>query len=97
MEYSSNTCKEMGSPLPRHGMGALPEVELDSAAGEVIAAIEGFYGPAKDSDGFEVITSITLYTDRRKYGPFGGNEIGTHFSLTLSGGKAVGFFGRSGT
>lgn len=68
-----------------------------NSAGEIIVGIEGFYGPAKGTDGFEVITSISIFTNKEKYGPFGENETGTHFSSTLSGGKVVGFFGRSGT
>ncbi|KAI8549680.1 hypothetical protein RHMOL_Rhmol06G0043300 [Rhododendron molle] len=72
------------------------KIVLDSAAGEVIVGIEGFYGPIEGTEGFEVMTSITIYTSRRKYGPYGENETGTHFSSRPSGGKAVGFFGRSG-
>ncbi|KAI8549682.1 hypothetical protein RHMOL_Rhmol06G0043500 [Rhododendron molle] len=102
-EYEQRDGKPFTSPwhgTPWHGKpfgDHLHKIELDSAAGEVIAAIEGFYGPVKGSEGFEVITSMTIYTDRRKYGPFGENETGTHFSSTASGGKAIGFFGRSGT
>ncbi|KAH7850537.1 hypothetical protein Vadar_034572 [Vaccinium darrowii] len=96
-EYEQRDGKPFLSPW--HGSlsgGQLHKIELDSS-GEIILAIEGFYGPVKGTDGFEVITSMSIYTNRRKCGPFGGNEIGTHFSSMLSGGKAVGFFGRSGT
>ncbi|KAG5543204.1 hypothetical protein RHGRI_016078 [Rhododendron griersonianum] len=95
-EYEQRDGKSFMSPW--HGNAYCSHlIELDSAAGEVIVAIEGFYGPVKGSEGFEVITSMTIYTDRRKYGPFGEEETGTHFSSAPSGGKAIGFFGRSGT
>ncbi|TXG55016.1 hypothetical protein EZV62_020272 [Acer yangbiense] len=43
----------------------------------------------------EAVRSITFYSNKGKYGPF-GLEIGKSFSSTLSNGKVVGFHGRSG-
>lgn len=72
------------------------QIELDSSSEEILG-IEGFYGPLMEwKNGFEALTSITFYTNKQKYGPY-GNEIGEHFSSMCSGGKVVGFFGRSGT
>ncbi|KAI8549681.1 hypothetical protein RHMOL_Rhmol06G0043400 [Rhododendron molle] len=81
---------------PCHGGNGFPTIELDPEREEILG-IEGFYGPLMEwKNGFEALTSITFYTNKRKYGPY-GNEIGRHFSSMCSGGKVVGFFGRSGT
>lgn len=70
---------------------------MDSDSSEVIVGIEGFYGPLIEwKNGFEALTSVTMYTNKQKYGPY-GREIGTHFSSMHGGGEVVGFFGRSGT
>jgi len=95
-EYEQRDGKSFTSPWHgNHPGNTLHKIELDSGD-EIIVAIEGFYGATKGTDGCEIITSLSIYTNKRKYGPFGGKEIGTHFSSTLSGGKVVGFFGRSG-
>ena len=57
--------------------------------------IAGFYGPVKGSDSFKVLRSITFYTNKAIYGPY-GNEIGDAFTSSLATGKVVGFHGRSG-
>lgn len=96
-EYEQRDGKSFTSPWHGNLPGnQLYKVELDSGD-EIIVAIEGFYGAVKGTDGLEVVTSLSIFTNRRKYGPFGEKETGTHFSSTLSGGKVVGFFGRSGT
>lgn len=41
------------------------------------------------------ITSLTFQTNKKTIGPIGG-EKGRHFSSPATGGKIVGFFGRSG-
>lgn len=41
----------------------------------------------------EAIKSLTFYTSRGKYGPY-GVEAGTFFSSTMTQGKVVGFHGR---
>ncbi|KAF3947432.1 hypothetical protein CMV_026430 [Castanea mollissima] len=42
---------------------------------EFLVRIAGFYGPVKGSDSFKALRSITFYTNKAKYGPF-GDEIG---------------------
>lgn len=41
-----------------------------------------------------IIKSLTFYTSRGKYGPF-GDEVGKFFTSTTTEGKVVGFHGRS--
>ncbi|KAK1554967.1 hypothetical protein Q3G72_019793 [Acer saccharum] len=54
-----------------------------------------------ENAGHEALRSLTFYSNKGKYGPFGneigtaGNEIGTAFSSLISDGKVVGFHGRS--
>lgn len=60
---------------------------------EVLTSISGHFGPI--SHGPPVIRSLTFHTNIRKYGPY-GVEKGTYFSLPVSGGKIIGFHGKSG-
>ena len=60
---------------------------------EVLTCISGYYGPIGNEHS-KVINSLTFYTSRGKYGPF-GEEIGTFFTSTTTEGKVVGFHGRS--
>ena len=57
--------------------------------------IAGFYGPVKGSDSFKALWSITFYTNKAIYGPY-GDEIGDAFTSSVAVGKVVGFRGRSG-
>ncbi|ERN01274.1 jacalin-related lectin 3 isoform X1 [Amborella trichopoda] len=61
---------------------------------EVLTWLSGHYGPMS-SGCPTIIRSLTFQTNLKKYGPFGVQQ-GTHFSFTMSGGKVVGFHGRSG-
>ncbi|XP_043709001.1 jacalin-related lectin 3-like, partial [Telopea speciosissima] len=61
---------------------------------EVLTRIGGYYGPNPVDAYTKVIRSLTFYTTRARYGPF-GEEIGTFFSSSTEG-KVVGFHGRSG-
>eukprot|EP01018_Ginkgo_biloba_P020972 Gb_08638 [translate_table: standard] len=61
---------------------------------EVLTCISGFYCPIRDG-GRKVIRSITLYSSRGKYGPL-GEELGKFFTSATTGGKIVGFHGKSG-
>ncbi|KAL5999504.1 hypothetical protein ACLOJK_037789 [Asimina triloba] len=63
---------------------------------EVLNCITGYYGCIKDYEGHKVIKSLTFYTTRGKYGPY-GEEIGTFFTSATTQGKVVGFHGRSGS
>ena len=60
-----------------------------------MVCIAGFYGPVKGSDSFKALRSITFYTNKAKYGPY-GDEIGDAFTSSVATGKVVGFHGRSG-
>ncbi|KAJ4964608.1 hypothetical protein NE237_016457 [Protea cynaroides] len=62
---------------------------------EVLTRITGYYGPILADACAKVINSLTFFTNRASYGPF-GEEIGTYFSSTAEG-KVVGFHGRSGS
>ena len=61
---------------------------------EVLICISGYYGSVSRDERPKVIRSLTFYTSRGKYGPF-GEEMGTFFTSTTTEGKAVGFHGRS--
>ncbi|PON52020.1 Jacalin-like lectin domain containing protein [Parasponia andersonii] len=62
---------------------------------EVLICVSGYYGGiTRDDEKTKVIRSLTFYTSRGKYGPYGG-EIGTYFTSTTTEGKVVGFHGRS--
>lgn len=57
-----------------------------------MTGIMGFYG-AVDGSSTEIVRSLSFYTNKGRYGPF-GREIGMFFSS--SQGKIVGIYGRSG-
>ncbi|KAF8391077.1 hypothetical protein HHK36_023377 [Tetracentron sinense] len=61
----------------------------------ILICITGFYRQIQESGGHDIIQSLSFFTNRGKYGPF-GDEIGTFFTSTVSKGKVVGFHGRSG-
>ncbi|XP_031404336.1 jacalin-related lectin 3 isoform X2 [Punica granatum] len=62
---------------------------------EVLTCISGYYAPICKEEGPKVIRSLTFYTSRGKFGPF-GEEVGNFFTSTTTEGKVVGFHGRSG-
>lgn len=72
------------------------QIRVDGTS-EFLVSVEGFYGPVEGKNGCEAIKCITFYSNKRRYGPYGGEEIGTHFSSAQSVGKIVGFFGRAGS
>nr|WRQ20294.1 jacalin-related lectin 4-like [Citrullus colocynthis] len=82
---------------PRHGEsdGSISEVVMDYP-NEYLISIYGYYGSIHNwgIDG-TVIRSLTLETNIRSYGPF-GVEDGNKFSFPITGGKIVGFHGKSG-
>ncbi|KAH9606584.1 hypothetical protein KSS87_016114 [Heliosperma pusillum] len=64
---------------------------------EVLTCISGYYSSVgKDNDHAKVLRSLTFFTSRGKYGPF-GDEVGTFFTSTTTQGKILGFHGRSGS
>lgn len=69
------------------------QVKLDPLH-EVLTSLSGHHGSISN-DSPVVIRSLTFTSNLKMYGPF-GSERGTHFSFPMSGGKIVGFHGRSG-
>ncbi|CBI35988.3 unnamed protein product, partial [Vitis vinifera] len=61
---------------------------------EILISVSGHYCPVVYG-GSPVIRSLTFKSNRRTFGPFGVEE-GTPFSLSMDGGRIVGFQGRSG-
>ncbi|XP_004291831.1 PREDICTED: jacalin-related lectin 3 [Fragaria vesca subsp. vesca] len=61
---------------------------------EVLSCISGYYSCISKNERPQIIKSLTFYTSRGKYGPF-GEEVGTFFTSTTTEGKVVGFHGRS--
>ncbi|KAF9619350.1 hypothetical protein IFM89_006537 [Coptis chinensis] len=61
---------------------------------EVVTCVCGYYGSISRDDRLKAIKSLTFYTSRGKYGPY-GEEIGTFFTSTTTEGKVLGFHGRS--
>ncbi|KAF8112434.1 hypothetical protein N665_0064s0066 [Sinapis alba] len=61
---------------------------------ETLTCISGYYGPLNNSDKSNVVKSLSFYTSRGKYGPY-GEETGTFFTSTKSQGKVLGLHGRS--
>ncbi|KAH7565665.1 hypothetical protein JRO89_XS09G0241900 [Xanthoceras sorbifolium] len=77
------------------GATTIYRIELEHCSCENLIGISGFYGPLDGNCCLEVVHSISFYTNKGKYGPF-GTEIGTFFNTTVSNGKVVGFHGKSG-
>ncbi|KAJ9536365.1 hypothetical protein OSB04_un000457 [Centaurea solstitialis] len=94
-EYVESNAKTVLSPM--HGGTSGDKMELVNLDGtnEYLTGISGFYGPVEGYNGLKAITSITLYTNKRIHGPFGGKSgVGcTYFASTASPGKIVGFHG----
>ena len=61
---------------------------------EVLTSISGCYGSIVNGSPV-VVRSLTLESNRAKYGPYGFQQ-GTHFSFPMTGGRIVGFHGRCG-
>eukprot|EP00252_Welwitschia_mirabilis_P024983 TRINITY_DN7643_c0_g1_i3.p1 TRINITY_DN7643_c0_g1~~TRINITY_DN7643_c0_g1_i3.p1 ORF type:complete len:531 (-),score=50.03 TRINITY_DN7643_c0_g1_i3:307-1899(-) len=61
---------------------------------EILTCVSGYYCSCRNEKEPEVIKSLTFYSTRGRYGPF-GEEFGKFFTSAKSGGKIVGFHGRS--
>ncbi|KAK4275148.1 hypothetical protein QN277_018281 [Acacia crassicarpa] len=61
---------------------------------EVLSCVSGYYGPIAKDERQVVIKSLTFFTSRGKYGPY-GEEVGKFFTSTTTEGKVVGFHGKS--
>lgn len=69
------------------------QVKLD-CPDEFLTSVHGYYG-SLDGWGPVFVRSLTFQSNKKTYGPF-GVEQGTYFSFPTSGGKIVGFHGKSG-
>ncbi|KAI3959091.1 hypothetical protein MKX01_023767 [Papaver californicum] len=63
---------------------------------EFLTSISGYYGSATSLYGPVFIRSLTFVSNMKTYGPFGANQLGTHFSFSMSNSKIVGFHGYFG-
>nr|TKS10118.1 hypothetical protein D5086_0000087040 [Populus alba] len=64
---------------------------------EVLTSVRGYYAFLMEDDQGKggVIKSLTFHTNKARYGPY-GEETGTFLTSSKTGGKIVGFHGRSG-
>ncbi|KAF6141000.1 hypothetical protein GIB67_006629 [Kingdonia uniflora] len=75
------------------GGAKVDKIKLDFPH-EYLTTVTGYYGSIKSRDTI-CILSLTLQTNKQKYGPFGTNK-GTYFSFLITGGMIVGFHGSFG-
>ncbi|XP_038991390.1 jacalin-related lectin 3-like [Hibiscus syriacus] len=95
IEYDRNGQSVWSTKHGGHEGTTTNRVKLDYP-NEVVNCVSGYYGCIDNEEKRKVVTSLTLYTSRGKYGPF-GEEKGTFFTSTVTEGKVVGFHGRSST
>lgn len=93
IEYDRNGQSVWSVKHGGHGGTTTHRVKLECPH-EVLNCITGYYDSINNEEKSKVIRSLTFYTSRGKYGPF-GEEIGTYFTSTTTQGKVVGFHGRS--
>lgn len=93
IEYDTRGCAVWSEKHGGVGGVKTDRVKLDHPE-EYLVSISGHYGQISEY-GPAVVRSLVLESNKRRYGPFGFKR-GTHFSLSLTGGKIVGFHGRSG-
>ncbi|CAL0301685.1 unnamed protein product [Lupinus luteus] len=93
IEYDRN--KQFVWSVKHGGNGGetMQRIKLDYPH-EVLTCICGYYGSITMDEGPVIIKSLTFYSSRGKYGPF-GDEIGEFFTSSTSGGKVVGLHGKS--
>ncbi|TXG52227.1 hypothetical protein EZV62_021396 [Acer yangbiense] len=92
--YVKSSIDLFGPSRPRQVVTA--KIKMDES-GEYISGVMGFYGPIDEnaSYAYDVLRSLSFYSNKGKYGPF-GKEIGIFFSSPIYNGKVVGFHGKSG-
>ncbi|KAE8677089.1 Jacalin-related lectin 3 [Hibiscus syriacus] len=93
IEYDRNGQSVWSTKHGGHKRTTTNRVKLDFP-NEVVNCVSGYYGCIDSEEKRKVVTSLTLYTSRGKYGPF-GEEKGTFCTSTVTEGKEVGFHGRS--
>lgn len=92
LEYDKN-----GSSVWSDNHGGTSGIKTDKIQldypNEFLVSISGHYGPVGEG-GPVIVRSLIFESNRMKFGPF-GHERGVPFSLPVTGGKLVGFHGRS--
>uniref|UniRef100_A0A2P2ISF5 Jacalin-related lectin 3 n=1 Tax=Rhizophora mucronata TaxID=61149 RepID=A0A2P2ISF5_RHIMU len=96
---SIRVCYDLnGQRVWRNKHGGRGGIRLDKIAfeypSEILTRISGYYGPTI-LRGPSVVRSLSFYTNKRKYGPF-GDERGIPFSSASNNGIIVGLHGREG-
>ncbi|KAK4429256.1 Agglutinin [Sesamum alatum] len=87
----------------RHGAKSQKVVKIEiDGDDEFLIGLAGFYGRMNgckglDDGGIEVIKSLTFYTNKGSYGPYGDGNGNYFTSMACGNGKVVGFRGSSGT
>ncbi|KAI3989187.1 hypothetical protein MKX01_033223 [Papaver californicum] len=83
---------------PKHGGngGEKSERVILKYPDEFLTSISGYYGSATSLYGPVFIRSLTFVSNMKTYGPFGANQLGTHFSFSMTNNKIVGFHGYFG-
>ncbi|KAF6162834.1 hypothetical protein GIB67_029103 [Kingdonia uniflora] len=64
---------------------------------EYLTSITWYQGGPGMKPGYPCIRSLRFHTNKNEYGPYGSEQQGTKFSLSMKGGAIVGFHGTSGT
>ncbi|KAA8537086.1 hypothetical protein F0562_029564 [Nyssa sinensis] len=91
IEYDKNGRSKWSEKHGEINGGVRHPVTLDYP-GEFLISISGY---CNTHSGSNVVQSLTFESNRRTYGHF-GTKIGTYFKLPITGGKIVGFNGKSG-
>ncbi|KAG6785732.1 hypothetical protein POTOM_007313 [Populus tomentosa] len=91
--YDLNGQATWGSKNKGSGGIRLDKIAFDYSS-EILTHITGYYGSTM-LRGPTIVKSLTFYTNKRKYGPF-GDEQGISFSSGFNNGVIVGFHGRKG-
>ena len=61
---------------------------------EFLTCISGYYSSVAGDEWRKVVKSLTVYTNKSRYGPY-GEETGTCFTSTKTEGRIIGFYGRA--
>ncbi|KAL0438542.1 UNVERIFIED_CONTAM: Agglutinin [Sesamum latifolium] len=92
-EYLGRDGRSTWSPWQGAKFYKLEKIKIECEEEEVLIGVAGYYGRVKGSGGMQVIKSLTFYTNKRLFGPY-GDENGNHFtSMACRNGKVVGFRG----
>ncbi|KAL9673938.1 hypothetical protein QQ045_030202 [Rhodiola kirilowii] len=95
IEYDRNGQSVWSAKHGGNGGSTTHPIKLDYP-NEVLTCISGYASPLCKDGNSKIIRSLTFYTTRGKYGPF-GEEVGTFFTSVKTEGKIIGFHGRSGS